>query len=108
MGLGIGPRCSGNPCEPAAVAPNPNPGRFKILKEQVIGKYLVLLVEYPGCTNYEGKKLLVYEGWKSSAGLLFHNLYRLDPHFADNVGAPIARFRPTEESLELIERMCRD
>lgn len=99
-------RCAGARSNPQAIAPNPNPGNYQIKGEWKIGNFLVLLVYYPDCTNFEGKKLLVYEGWENSQLLLKHNLYQLDPHFENKVGAPIARFRPTEKSFELIERMA--
>lgn len=101
--------CSTSPyaaSNPSAIAPNPNPGRFEIIDERVIGPYLVLMVNYPDCTNYEGKKLLVYTGWKSSEFLLMHTKGKLDPHFKNDISSPIARFRPTKESYLLIERMA--
>lgn len=90
-------------------APNSNPDalNFRIITEQRIGKYLVLLVHYPDCTNYEGKKLMVYEGFNSAQELIKHNLGKLDPHFSTGSGSPIARFKPTDASLELIERMIK-
>jgi hypothetical protein len=39
----------------------PNAKNFKILSATQVEDSLILLVEYPDCKNYEGKKLLVYE-----------------------------------------------
>lgn len=91
---------------PYAVAnSNPDPSKFKIINEEYHNGYLVLMVDYPDCTNFEGRKLLVYEGFENSQQLIKFNLFKLDPHFADRRGSPIARFKPTDESLILIERM---
>ena len=85
---------------------NPDPSNFRIINEHIVGKYLVLLVSYPNCKNFEGKKLMVYENFASSKELIKFNSGKLDPHFADSKGSPIARFTPTNESLILIERMA--
>lgn len=76
--------------------PNPDPKKFTIIKHEEVGEYLILEVKYDGCTNYEGKKILVYQGvkiidlWKQGS---------LDPHFSNNkqYHSPIARFRPDKE-----------
>lgn len=96
--------CYSSPYAPPASG-NPDPEKFVIMHEQTIGQYLVLLVNYPSCKNFEGRKLMVYKGWKSSKDLLFFNGGKLDPHFANSKGAPIARFAPVSSSLEYIERM---
>lgn len=103
MGISIGKSCWSSPY--AVPNSNPDPEVFRILQEDLINGYLILLVEYPNCTNFEGKKLMVYKGFNSSAALLKLNRGKLDPHFATTKGSPIARFRPTEESEELIKRM---
>lgn len=88
---------------------NPNPELFKVLMEHYQNGFLVLLVEYDGCTNYEGKKLLVYQGFKNSHELILHNFGRLDPHFdnRNRRSSPIARFRPEQASIDLIDKMIR-
>lgn len=103
MGLSIGKKCWTSPY--AVVNSNPDPQNFKILKEEAVNGYLILLVEYPNCTNFEGRKLMVYKGFNSSAALLKLNKGELDPHFARSAGSPIARFRPTSESEDLIKRL---
>jgi hypothetical protein len=70
---------------------NPNPIFFTINKAQEIGEFVVAEVYYIGCTNYEGKKILVWQGL-SVVELL--DLQEIDPHFV--VGSKlIARFEPT-------------
>lgn len=39
---------------------NPNKYKFKILQRVEFGKYLVVKINYPDCTNYTGDKILVY------------------------------------------------
>ena len=104
MGLNFLKRsCSSSPY--AVPDSNPNPRNFKILTEEYIRGFLVLTVQYPNCTNYEGKKLMVYSGFKTSKELIAYNKGELDPHFANTIGSPIARFRPSEDSLPIIEAM---
>jgi len=77
------------------VPPNPNPSKYKILRENLIGEFLVVEIAYEGCTNYEGKKILVFKG-VTYQQLIEQN--SIDPHFSENEKfiSPIARFEPTE------------
>ena len=84
---------------------NPNPYRFIIRQSIIIGDYVILQVSYPGCTNFEGNKILVYHNVNR------YVLYRqttLDPHFSENENrpSPIARFRPDKEGLDNAIRFC--
>lgn len=77
---------------------NPVPDNFKVLKEDSFGKFSVVMVHYPNCTNYEGKKVMVLK-WKSK-GKKASNLTWLDPHFTDKASVDpkvIARFAPTND-----------
>ena len=81
--------------------PMPDPRRFEILRGyNVVNKdtsWAILEVHYPDCTNYEGRKILVYKGTTTyricGSGIL-------DPHFNEAGLAPFARFEPTEEGWE--------
>ncbi len=55
--------------------PNPNPLNYKIINYSHEGRFLVVLIEYPDCTNYEGKKILVYEGIYNIETLLSQKNY---------------------------------
>jgi hypothetical protein len=74
---------------------NPNPRRFEIKLTEKHGPFLIVLIHYPDCRNYEGWKLLLYVN-VSKKELLKRT--ELDPHFCDKPGhlAPVARFEPTE------------
>ena len=107
MGLGIGmSSCECSTSQPQIVErivervvnkfPNPNPKNFKILNITQIKKNVLLVVQYPDCINYEGKKIMVYYNVKKSEIL---KLKSLDPHFCDNCISPFARFEPTEKGL---------
>lgn len=74
---------------------NPNPFNFRITKFKQIGKFLIVSVHYPDCTNYEGNKILLYEGVSLSD---LKSQKSIDPHFSENKNflSPIARFIPTE------------
>ena len=79
-----------------AQASAPNPSNWKLIRKAEFEYAYVLEVEYPGCTNFEGRKIMVYKGsapW---------NLPKtLDPHFSDEYNSPIVRFSPKSNGWEL-------
>lgn len=109
-------RCAGCQSEDnkAAKLPNPDPKNCRIVNHLVISddagdkRYLVVRVEYPDCTTFEGKKILVYEGD------VLHALYEqietvgLDPHFSEDkrYHSPIARFLPTGAGWRMATTFC--
>jgi len=64
----------------------------------------VLDVIYIGCTNYEGRKLLVFKGKYSKSAFILKK--ELDPHFVESNKLMIARFRPTKEGYDLARAIC--
>ena len=72
---------------------NPNPLLFEVLRTNMVGDLLLAKVKYLGCTNYEGNKILVFQGVTEDE---FKKLCELDPHFSEN-SKLVARFKPTEE-----------
>jgi len=91
---------AGDTKEAPSRLPNPNPNNFNITCARDIGRFIIAMVTYPDCTNFEGKKILVYENM--SQAQLFQAA-RLDPHFCDNSSciSPIARFEPTKRGWEM-------
>jgi len=82
----------------------PDPENFKIIEEYLIGDYLVLHVNYPNCTNYEGNKCMVYQTYgQSSEKILEVNQGKLDPHFSSELYSPVMRFNPGFNSKATIE-----
>jgi hypothetical protein len=81
--------------------PNPNPENFKIIASLCCEDFLIVRVNYPDCTNFEGDKILVYQGDITAEDLAKRKT--LDPHFHDNPKhpSPIARFEPTEEGWRM-------
>lgn len=84
---------------------NPDPRNFVVLRAIQCGKFVVSLIEYPNATNYEGKKILVFQDcdveeiWSASF---------IDPHFCDHGHlSPMARFVPTDEGWDMAIRFCR-
>ncbi len=71
----------------------PSPYNFKIIESLQTGSYLVVRVQYPNCTTFEGHKILVFEGIDIDA-LIKQNC--IDPHFSESkkIKHPIARFEP--------------
>lgn len=101
------------PTESSAGAgnPNPNPHNYRFVKVKEIddGKFLVLLLHYPDCTNYEGNKILLF---KDTTLIELINQRFIDPHFFTDqqLKSPIARFVPTDEgwrmAISLVETLC--
>lgn len=102
MGMlpGWGRTCSS---DARGAAPNPDPSRYEIIQRVEEGIFTILLVRYLDCTNYDGKKILVYRGM---AGRCLNGTQRLDPHFAERGASPIARFIPTSEGWHMAKLFC--
>lgn len=85
--------------------PNPNPNNYKILRHKTVGKFLLIEIKYLDCTNYEGRKIIVFEC--SLKDLKEQKL--IDPHFSDNENfiSPTARFQPTEQGWKLGLIFCK-
>lgn len=81
-------------------SPNPDPAKFEILADNVRAQTVLLLVRYPNCTTYEGRKILLYEKVPLKK-LLGAKL--LDPHFSTSKKhpSPIARFEPTDRGWRM-------
>ena len=94
-----GPVCSVMRTMPA---PNPDPGRWLKLRCLQFANAYVLVVKYLDCTNFEGIKVMVYRGHESGKVAS-----RLDPHFTEEDGGPIARFRPSEEGIRMAVELAR-
>jgi len=95
MGCSPFKSCYTNPSDPVAVAPNPSPTRWVLLRDVTFPHATVLKVKYLDCTNFEGIKVMVYEG-------RFRPSYELDPHFFEyDANSPIARFRPDKKGWSL-------
>lgn len=98
--MGVGPRFSGSTFDsgqPApAPAPNPDPGNYRLVQERRLGRYVVVEVQYPDATNYEGRKIMIFKA-RNFAAVVMRNNGLVDPHFSENPDylSPIARFEPT-------------
>jgi len=79
---------------------NPNPYRFNIERTQTFehNDAIVAEITYPDCTNFEGKKILVFKNAKDFYKCV--KVSKLDPHFIENTTSPIARFEPTNKGWE--------
>ena len=75
----------------AVSAPNPNPINFRIVSVEEYGKALVATIDYPDCTNYEGRKLCVFLHVCKEELMQIESL---DPHFSKSRLSPVARFAP--------------
>lgn len=84
---------------------SPDPDRFDIVTVEPLGPWLICTVNYPDCTNHEGRKLLLFYG-VTEEGL--RRQETLDPHFCDNPEhlSPVARFEPTRRGLALARELA--
>jgi len=75
--------------------PNPNPVNFTIQRMYDDGRFVVVQIIYPDCDNYEGNKILVFEGLDKE---YIMRMVSIDPHFSANdpINSPIARFVPNQ------------
>lgn len=75
---------------------NPNPANYQIVKAEEHGQYLIVMIQYPDCTNYEGKKILLFKGVTL---IQLVNQKLIDPHFFEDkkYKSPVGRFVPTDE-----------
>jgi hypothetical protein len=80
--------------------PNPDPNNYKVEEVKTVGRFLIVRIKYPDCTNYEGMKILVYED-VSLEDLINQKL--IDPHFCNNkkYKSPVARFVPTPRGQKM-------
>jgi hypothetical protein len=91
--------------EKKAKNPNPDPYNWIINDTFINGSwdkniYLLIDITYPDCTNYEGRKIMLYENVTEDD---LRKQKTLDPHFSSNkrFHSPIARFEPTKEGWEM-------
>ena len=77
-------------------APNPNPFKFKVLKEEKLERGMILLVNYDGCTTFKGDKLLLL---RCHIDLKYFG--KLDPHILGDGHIVCARFEPTPEGWSM-------
>lgn len=75
-----------------------DPFRFEIIEQETSGDYTLVKVVYPGCTNYEGVKILLLRNSDKEVNALDG----LDPHFLEcESNGLIARFVPSAEGWSL-------
>lgn len=79
---------------------NPDPLKYEILEHILLGNKLIIKINYIGCTNYEGNKILMYENCTLNQ---LKNQKYIDPHFSESTKfiSPIARFEPTQRGWNM-------
>lgn len=102
--MGVGYKMSastfdgGSPAPVVMPLPNPDPGNYRLIQERRLGRYVVVEVQYPDATNYEGRKIMIFKA-RSFEVVVSKNNGLVDPHFSENPAylSPIARFEPTPQ-----------
>lgn len=81
-------------CSKCKMFPNPDPSNYEVRRYKSLNGHLLIEINYPDCTNYEGNKILLY---KNTTLVDLMNQKHLDPHFSENkkFKSPFARFEPT-------------
>jgi len=79
--------------EHADTAQDPDPEIFRIEETLQMEDYLIAVIAYPNCTNFEGKKIIVF---KDTTVEELNNMKIIDPHFLEQ-NKVIARFVPTDD-----------
>lgn len=84
---------------------NPKPENFKIEKVKRIKRFVILMMCYPDCINYEGRKILVFENISINK---IYQMKNIDPHFCDSCDhmSPVARFKPDSTGWEYAVSFC--
>ena len=93
-----------------AIPGNPDPAKFEVLRSLQVGSALVVEIRYSGCTNYEGRKILVYFCTDLVALLKQAEKTGIDPHFSarDDLITPFARLEPTPAGWLAAERLVEE
>ncbi len=100
--MGLGPNWSSSSYDEngdsTQSSPNPDPQNCIIERFEQKNNHLLVEIHYPTCTNYEGKKVLLYQGITLKALQEQQKIVGIDPHFSNNPNylSPIARFEPTQ------------
>ncbi len=100
MGLSIMKNCR---TWVSAPTPNPDPMRFDLLVVKQIGNCVIVKIHYPDCINFGGNKICVFMGVTVDE---IRSATEIDPHFAEDGFAPIARFMPTIDGYDMAVRFC--
>ena len=82
---------------------NPNPYLFRVLLAITLQDFIVAEIQYIGCTNFEGKKILVFKGMTMAE---FTEKLQIDPHF-NEYSQLVARFVPTIEGWDMALQFVR-
>lgn len=80
---------------------NPSPTNFNVTLCYYQNGYTIVNVKYLDCTNYEGKKILVYLGDLVDA---ISASKKLDPHFFEG-GSLVARFAPNKQGHAALQKL---
>jgi len=89
--------------------PEPEPDNWEFVRQYQHPNALVIEIRYPNCTNYEGRKVMVFKIKGGFSELMKKNKGLLDPHFHDTQGfVPLlARFEPTTEGWKLANNLAK-
>ncbi len=85
---------------------NPDPKNYTIKKIETIGRFLIIEINYPNCTNFEGNKILVFLDDKIEELM---NQKAIDPYFSDSKKYihPVARFIPNKVGWMLARNLAK-
>ncbi len=77
---------------------DPDPKKYTIKRVYYNRNYVVALIHYPNCINFDGLKILVFDNKEEFEKS--NKLNHIDPHFLES-NHIIARFKPTKEYFQI-------
>ena len=102
--MGVGLNMSGG-YESTPKKNEPKPDDFKFITFEQYKGMVIVEIYYPGCTNFRGRKILVFEGVTMK---MVASRKVIDPHFLDHgTRSPIARFTPSERGWKMARLFCK-
>ena len=79
---------------------DPQPHRFEVISVELLDGYTLAKIKYPDCQNFDGIKILIYEGDVRDE---INNAKILDPHFLEKGLSPVARVKPAYGGFDAIK-----
>lgn len=85
--------------------PNPDPSNYEVIEKLELNNHLIVEIIYKDCSNYEGRKILLYRNTKWEQ---LEKQKLIDPHFLDDKKyiSPFARFEPTGKGTEAAVKLA--
>lgn len=107
--IGISKTSSPSAIPGAQTFSEPEPDQWEVVRTETFPNACVAEIRYPNCTNYEGRKILVFKVVGGFSAVMKKNKGLLDPHFFEGADyiSPLARFEPTSIGWSLATTLAK-